>query len=168
LDLEVAKLNELRTGSIDRSLLTAHPLKVARVAFAVHPSNTVRRVSSDQLADILTGKIGNWREVGGADRPIVVVAAQPGDGLRTLVESNLLKGRELAKDMHAMMNATQVPRVVAQSEGAIGIVTASAIDSSVVELICGVQISQPLILVTIGTETPQVSRVVAAVSKLGN
>ncbi len=40
----------------------------------VHPSNTVRNLSLDQLKDIYTGKITNWKQVGGAERKILVVA----------------------------------------------------------------------------------------------
>jgi hypothetical protein len=66
-----------------------------------------------------------------------------------------------------MTNARQVPKVVAQLKGAIGIVAASAVDASVAELAGDMPISQPLILVTAREETREVGRVVAALSKLG-
>jgi phosphate transport system substrate-binding protein len=167
LDLEVGKLNEMRPGSIDSARLSPHVVGEARVAFAVHPSNKVARMSAAQLTDILTGKIRNWREVGGSDQAIIVVTAQPGDGLRSMVESKLLQGSDLAKDARALMNATQITKAVAQLPGAIGIVASSAIDPSVAELASDVQITQPLILVTVGETTSQIDRVVEAVAKVG-
>jgi methyl-accepting chemotaxis protein len=87
----------------------------------------------------------NWRDVGGADRSIVVVTAQPGDGVPSMVEIKLLMDRGLTKDAGAMTGVLQIAKVVAQLPGALGLVTAKNIDSSIVEL-RGEAITQPLIL----------------------
>lgn len=167
LELEVEKINAKQPGSIDLGRLNAHPVGEARVAFVVHPSNSVRRPSRDQLKDVLIGNVRNWREVGGQDQPIIIVTAQPGDGLRTMVENELLKGGELPKDTRVMTNATQIVRVVAQVPGAIGIVAAISIDASVAELKNDAQLTQPLILVTIGEETLPIRQIIDAVAKDG-
>jgi phosphate transport system substrate-binding protein len=167
LELEIAKINAKQPGAIDLDRLRAHVVGAARVAFAVHPDNPVRRLSPDQLTDVLIGKTQNWREVGGLDQGIIIVTAQPGDGLRTMVESTLLPGRVLAKDARAMTNATQIAKVVAQVPGAIGIVATASLDSSVAEIKQDAALITPLILVTIGDGTPQVRRVIDAVAKLG-
>jgi phosphate transport system substrate-binding protein len=165
LELEIAKINAKQPGAIDLDRLRAHVVGAARVTFAVHPANPVRRLSPEQLTDVLVGKTKNWREVGGLDQGIIVVTAQPGDGLRTMVESMLLPG-VLAKDARAMTNATQIAKVVAQVPGAIGIVAAASLDSSVAEIKQDAALTTPLILVTIGDGTPQVRRVIDAVAKL--
>jgi phosphate transport system substrate-binding protein len=167
LDEEVTKINAKQPGSIDPTKLTAHLVGETRVAFAVHPSNPVRTLTSVQLADIFTGTIKNWKDVGGADLPIVVVAAQPGDGVRSMVESKFLKGGDFTKDTRAMSNALQIAKVVAQLPGAIGVLAAVSIDSSVGELKADVAIAQPLILVTTGEETQPVRKVIEAVTQAG-
>ncbi|MBV8564214.1 MAG: substrate-binding domain-containing protein [Methylobacteriaceae bacterium] len=167
LELEVNKVNEKSADLISPGRLNAHAVGEARVAFAVHPSNSVKSLSGAQLADVLSGKVQNWREVGGPDLPIMVVTAQPGDGLRTMVEGRLLNGDSVSKDARAMTNATQIAKVVAQVPGAIGIVAAASIDASVVRLATDVEIVQPLILVTLGPETQEVRRVIDAVAKFG-
>ena len=43
------------------------------ICFITHPSNPVDGISAQQARDILTGKINNWKQVGGPDRPIVVI-----------------------------------------------------------------------------------------------
>ncbi len=43
------------------------------ICFITHPSNPVDGITSQQARDILTGKITNWKQVGGPDRPIVVI-----------------------------------------------------------------------------------------------
>jgi phosphate transport system substrate-binding protein len=160
---EVARLNAAQPGSIDPTHLNSHVIGESRVAFMVHPSNPVRSLSNAQLADVLTGKIGNWKEIGGADHPIMVVAAQPGDGVRTLVEDRLLKGSALTKETRAMQNAPQITKVVEQVPGAIGLYTAAALVSSVAELKTDTPIVQPLILVTLGEESSEIRRVIGAV-----
>jgi phosphate transport system substrate-binding protein len=129
----------------------------------VHPGNPVRSLSNAQLADVLTGKIRNWKEIGGTDRPVMVVAAQPGDGVRTLVEDRLLKGGALTKETRVMQNAPQITKVVEQVPGAIGLYTASALVSSVAELKTDTPIVQPLILVTLGEESSEIRQVIGAV-----
>jgi phosphate transport system substrate-binding protein len=55
---------------------------VARDAIAVivHPSNPVRQLSLTQLSEVFTGKINNWKDLGGEDRPIVRVSRETNSG----------------------------------------------------------------------------------------
>jgi len=46
------------------------------LAFIVHPSNKVDNLSTAQIKDILVGKITNWKEVGGEDRPIHLIVRE--------------------------------------------------------------------------------------------
>jgi phosphate transport system substrate-binding protein len=167
LELEVAKINSKQPGAIDLARLRAHAVGMARVAFVVNPENPVRQLSREQITDVLVGKIHNWLDVGGLDLEIIIVTAHSGDGMRTMVENTFLPGRELAKDARVMTNVTQIPKVVAQVAGAIGIIAASSLDASVVEIKQDADLTTPLILVTIGDGTPQVRQVINAVTKLG-
>jgi phosphate transport system substrate-binding protein len=165
LEDEAKKLNRKTPGAVDVARLKTHQIGESRVAFVVHPGNTVKSLTNAQLADIFAGKIKNWKDVGGPDLLIVIVTAQPGDGLRAMVEATLLKGGELPTETRALSNVTQVPKVVSQLPGGIGIVAPIAIDSSVVELRGDTPIVQPLILVTMGEETPEIRRVLDAAAK---
>lgn len=46
----------------------------------VHPSNPVKSLTKAQLRDLYSGKITSWKEVGGADRPVVVVGRDTSSG----------------------------------------------------------------------------------------
>jgi hypothetical protein len=83
--------------------------------------------------------------------------------VRTLVEDHLLKGGPLTKDTRVMPNAPQIPKVVEQVPGAIGLYTAWAQPSAIAELETDAPIVQPLILVTMGEESPEVRQVIGAV-----
>ena len=50
------------------------------IAVVVHPSNPVEGLTIDQLSGIFTGRITNWREVGGEDRPIVLLSRESNSG----------------------------------------------------------------------------------------
>lgn len=165
LEEEVKKINEKQPGSVDLAKLKAHQIGEARVAFAVHPSNAVKSLTDAQLADILAGKVTNWKDVGGADQPIVIVAAGPGDGVRSMAEAAMLKGASLPASTRALSNATQIVKVVAQLPGALGVIAAVSLDATVAELKPGKPISQPLILVTMGEESPAVQQVIDAATK---
>lgn len=167
LDEEVKKLVQSKAAALDPSRMVAHPVGEARVAFCVHPTNTVRSLPDSQIADVLAGQITNWRELGGVNLPIVVVSAQPGDGVRSMVEIKLLKDREFTKDARVMTGVLQVAKVVAQLPGGLGLVTAKNIDASVAELRGDEAIIQPLILVTIGEGSAEIRRVIEAVAEAG-
>ncbi len=61
-----------------------HPVEhvVARDAIAVivHPSNPVEHLTLVQISDIYTGKITNWKQVGGENRPIVLLSRETNSG----------------------------------------------------------------------------------------
>jgi len=50
------------------------------IAVVVHPSNPVDGLTLQQISDIYTGKITNWRQVGGEDRPIVLLSRESNSG----------------------------------------------------------------------------------------
>lgn len=62
-------------GDADRDLYSL-PIGRDGVAVVVHGSNPVRALSPRQVADIYTGKIHNWKQVGGRDAPIVVIKSE--------------------------------------------------------------------------------------------
>lgn len=50
------------------------------IAVVVNPENPVQGLTLQQISDIYTGKITNWREVGGEDRPIVLLSRESNSG----------------------------------------------------------------------------------------
>ena len=57
-----------------------HVIAGDAIAIVVHPSNPVDRLTLQQLSDIFSGKITNWSEVGGEDRPIVLLSRESNSG----------------------------------------------------------------------------------------
>ncbi len=71
-------------GMVSRALsdadrdLYALPIGRDGVAVVLHKDNPVHTLSARQLVDIYTGKVVNWKQVGGRDRPIFTATAEPG------------------------------------------------------------------------------------------
>ncbi|MFP5213193.1 MAG: PstS family phosphate ABC transporter substrate-binding protein [Acidobacteriota bacterium] len=66
---------------------------VARDAIAVviNPENPVSRLTLRQLSDIFTGKITNWKELGGEDRPIVLLSRESNSGTYVYFLENVIR-----------------------------------------------------------------------------
>ncbi|MEW6093356.1 MAG: phosphate ABC transporter substrate-binding protein, partial [Chloroflexota bacterium] len=61
------------------------------IAVIVHPDNPVSRLTLQQISDIYSGKINNWSEVGGADRPIVRLSRETNSGTHVYFLETVLR-----------------------------------------------------------------------------
>ncbi|MBE0598531.1 MAG: phosphate ABC transporter substrate-binding protein [Desulfuromonadales bacterium] len=59
------------------------------IVIGVHRSNPVNNLSLRQLQEIFSGRLVNWRQVGGEDQPILVITSPKGSGMRQAVQHNL-------------------------------------------------------------------------------
>ena len=109
---------------------TEYKVALDGIGVIVNPSNTVEDLSLEQLAQIFTGEITNWSEVGGEDAQIVVVGREAGSGTRDGFES--IVGVEDACKYQQELNETgQVQNAVASTAGAIGYVSTDYINEGV-------------------------------------
>ena len=70
------------------------------IAVVVNPANPVGRLSLQQISDIYSGKINNWLEVGGEDRPIVRLSRETNSGTHVyFLEEVLRLGRKNDKTL---------------------------------------------------------------------
>lgn len=98
-------------------IVAADPVNVI-----VHPSNPVASLSMAQLADIYTGRVTNWRELGGEDLPVTVFAAAPGSPSRTYFEDRVLGSQAAAKGLATLPGDGAIAEAVTADRGAIGYV----------------------------------------------
>ncbi len=61
------------------------------LAVVVNPKNPVSKLTEDQLADIFTGKISNWKEVGGIDSKIVILSREVNSGTHVYFKEHVLR-----------------------------------------------------------------------------
>jgi phosphate transport system substrate-binding protein len=160
-------LNKANPGSVSTDGIEVAEVGAVSIKFIVNPKNPVKALSEAQLKDIFTGKITSWKDVGGPDLPIIVVAETPGFGTRTNVVSTFLGGTDITDKARAMQALAQVAQVVAQAPNAIGYGNAASITDAVT-VIPGAEVRQVLGLATKGAPNADVKKLIAAVAKYGS
>jgi phosphate transport system substrate-binding protein len=96
------------------------------LAVVVHPANPVSQLTQDQLAAIFSGALKNWRDVGGADLPIVVLSREVNSGTHVYFKEHVLRHNrkesraEFAANALLMPSSQAIADEVAQNPGAIG------------------------------------------------
>jgi phosphate transport system substrate-binding protein len=74
------KQEELDRAQTNRITPVEHAVARDAIAVIVHPSNPVNQLALQQISDIYTGKITNWKQVGGENRPIVLLSRESNSG----------------------------------------------------------------------------------------
>lgn len=85
------------------------------IAVIVHPDNPVERLTLRQISDIYSGKINNWQEVGGEDRPIVRLSRETNSGTHVYFLETVLRLGE--KDNYTLFSTDTL--LLPSSEGII-------------------------------------------------
>jgi phosphate transport system substrate-binding protein len=75
--------------------LVAHPIAIVIFSVVVNTATKVNELTEAQIEGIWTGKYKNWRELGGANLPIDIIARTADSGTRATFEAKVLHGAEL-------------------------------------------------------------------------
>ncbi len=92
------------------------------VAVIVHPSNPVNDLTLSQLKDIYTGKITDWKQVGGKDAPIAVVSRDSSSGTFETWEKIVMKGEPVTSSAIFTTSNADVANEISRNPDAIGYV----------------------------------------------
>ena len=102
-----------------------HTVARDAIAVVVHPDNPVQGLTIPQIADIYTGKITNWQEVGGNDLPIVLLSRESNSGtyvyfLENVVRQGVKSDLMFSPDTLLMPSSEGISNEVRQNPNAIG------------------------------------------------
>lgn len=92
------------------------------LAVVVNPANKVSELTRQQLEDIFTGKVTNWKQVGGADMPIVAYSRETSSGTYEFFKEHVLKNKNYKRNILSMPATGAIIQSVSQTKGAIGYV----------------------------------------------
>ena len=133
------------------------------IAVITDKANTVLNLTTEQLADVYTGKITNWKDLGGEDAAIVVIGREAGSGTRAAFEE-LLKVDDQCAYAQELDSTGGVLAKVAATPGSIGYVSLDVVDGTVSPIsLNGVapteenivagsyMLSRPFVMATMGT-----------------
>jgi len=90
------------------------------LAVVVHPSNKVTNLTREQLEGIFTGKIKNWKEVGGEDLRIIPYARETSSGTYEFFKESVLKHKNYMNGIMSMPATGAIVQSISQTRGAIG------------------------------------------------
>ncbi len=97
-------------------------IKSARDGLAVYvqESNPVKELTLQQLKEIYTGKITNWKQVGGSDAKIILYSRENNSGTYVYFKDNVLEGEDYAASAQNMPGTAAVVNAVSKDKNGIG------------------------------------------------
>ena len=101
------------------------------LAIIVNPSNPVSQLKREQLEGIFTGKITNWKEVGGEDMKITVYSRESSSGTFDFIKEHVMKNKNYASTALMMPATGAIVQSVSQTKGAIGYVGFAYIEKEI-------------------------------------
>lgn len=120
-------------GSVSRPLtdeeskmLTAYKISEDSVSVIVNDKNPVREITINEVREVFSGRINNWKQVGGMSSPVTVIKRERGSGTFCVFEDTVM-GRETAVDEKALVMTSNgsVLSTVMRDINAIGYVSSN-------------------------------------------
>ena len=129
------------------------PYAIDGIAVVVHKDNPVQNLTKQQIFEIYTGVVKNWKDVGGNDAPITVITREAGSGTRSAmadiiglekkVDGVVTESTKIWKDANEAGNTGAVQTQVSGNKNAIGYMSFSDVNPAEVKMVQyeGVEIS---------------------------
>jgi len=125
------KLNEFKEAIKNGVMPVAHAVAMDGVCVVVHPSNPIKALSSEQVRKIYKGIITNWKQLGGADKKIVVISRDTSSGTYETFHKLVMKKQKMGKDIEYVSSNPQAHARVKTTTGAIGYIGLGFVDRNV-------------------------------------
>lgn len=136
------------------------------IVVVTHPTNKVKDLSLEQVKQIFTGEVTNWKEFGGDDMEIVVVSREDGSGSRDAFQEIVdYSSGELVRSAIIASGNGNIKTTVATNKHAVGFISFEYIDDSISTIdIDGVEATADNVL----QQTYKLARPFLFVNKEGN
>ena len=99
---------------------TEYAVALDGLSVYVNPENSLKELTIAQVGDIFTGKIKNWKEVGGPDMAITVYSRENSSGTYEFFKEHVLKGQDFAASAQTMPGTAAIVQAVVKDKSAIG------------------------------------------------
>ncbi len=137
-------------------------LRANRLVVIVHRDNPVVALTRTQIKDIFTGRITNWKELGGADLPVEPLASVLGNAVRTVIQHKVMDGEDYRKDIRETAIPGEATPIVSREKGAIAVVSLPGWSGQThnTRIVNTPELTHPLGLITIGQPDAEVRRLI--------
>ncbi len=125
------KAQEFKDAVAKGVMPVAHAIAMDGVCVIVNPSNPIGALTTAQVRDIYTGKVTNWKELGGADQKIVVVSRDTSSGTYETFESLVMAKQKMASGVQYVASNPEAHATVKSTAGAVAYVGLGFVDKDV-------------------------------------
>jgi phosphate transport system substrate-binding protein len=125
-------------AAIEKSVFpVAHVVAFDGLVMVVHPSNPIQKLTIEQVRDIYSGKLTNWRELGGPDHPIVAISRDTNSGTYETFAHMVMKEAKVATNIEHVGSNGAARQNVRNTPGAIAYVGLGFVDRSLKPITVG-------------------------------
>lgn len=135
------KSSEAKAAQDAGVLPIEHIVAMDGIALVVHPSNPIENLTIEQIRDLYTGKIKNWKELGGPDQPIVVISRDTNSGTYECFESLVMNKEKMGEKVEYVGSNGAIRQRVLSTQGAIGYVGLAFTEGVKALTVNGVEVS---------------------------
>ena len=121
-----ASSRPIRTSEVDKlkqrfaTVGVATPIARDGLSVYLHERNTVKELTLEQIRDIYTGRITNWKQVGGADAQIILYSRENSSGTYQYFKDTVLLGKDFSPRAQTLQGTAAVVNAVAKDPNGIG------------------------------------------------
>jgi phosphate transport system substrate-binding protein len=144
--IEAAISGAANIGMSSRNLIDTekklYAVTIAKDAIAVivHPSNPIKDLPLDKISEVFSGKIANWKGLGGPDHRIDIVTREEGSGTRESFQKFVMGKEDISLGALVQDSNGAVRQVISSDPSAIGYISLGLVNDQVKALrISGVQ-----------------------------
>jgi phosphate transport system substrate-binding protein len=135
--IEAAISGAANIGMSSRNLTQAetklHAVTIAKdaIAIIVHPSSPIDNLPLDKIREVFSGKIVNWKELGGPDHPIDIVTREEGSGTRESFQKFVMGKEDISLGALVQDSNGAVRQVISSDPNAIGYISLGLVNEQV-------------------------------------
>ncbi|HEX7889346.1 MAG TPA: substrate-binding domain-containing protein [Ramlibacter sp.] len=143
--------------------LVYHEIGRDRISVFLHKDNPVGSLTRAQMKDIFTGRVRNWKDVGGTDLPIKVFLSSPGSGTRATFQKLAMDGADYTADATDFRSSLASVVEVGKEKGGVAVAGPSLLDdarSPHLKIANTPPVERPIALVTVGRPSEPAQKVI--------
>ncbi len=135
--IEAVRSHAAHIGMSSRSLIgrekSLHAITIAKdaIAIIIHPQNPVQNLPLVKVRELYSGKIKNWKELGGKDHSIILVTREEGSGTREAFQRLVMGEEEIALEALVQDSNGAIRQVVAGDPNAVGYISLGLVNEKV-------------------------------------
>lgn len=127
-ELRIEERMNFASSGVD---LIEQPIAYDVLAVIVHPNNSIKQLTREQIQLIYTGRITNWKQVGGKDEKIVLFSRESSSGTYEFFKDHVLNKHNFSASALCSSSNGAIVQSVSQTPGAIGYVSVSHLNTAV-------------------------------------